>query len=250
MSARVERAAEWIYRGVWSIVVGWFRVPGGPPRPPARAGDVVEVFHPAPGYLRYLKFLFWLGLFALDICIIVPWLILCFVMPWIGALIAIPVLAAAFVPDIIAYLALHLRVDTMWYGLTDRSLFIRRGIWIIHETTITYENIQNATVRQGPLQRYFGISTLEVRTAGGGTPGPHGGARPGGHIGLLEGIADAARLRDLIMDRARRSKSAGLGDEREAQAHATGAGWAPEHVAVLREILDRARRLGPATSRP
>jgi uncharacterized membrane protein YdbT with pleckstrin-like domain len=42
-----------------------------------------------------------------------------------------------------AYIAIHLRYDTTWYVHGDRSLRIRRGIWVIHETTLTFENIQN-----------------------------------------------------------------------------------------------------------
>ena len=64
--------------------------------------------------------------------------------------------------------AMHLRYDTTWYVLTNRSLRIRRGIWMIHETTITYENVQNVSVNQGPLQRIFGIADVLVQTAGGG----------------------------------------------------------------------------------
>jgi uncharacterized membrane protein YdbT with pleckstrin-like domain len=71
-------------------------------------------------------------------------------------------------PDVIAYVGLHLRYDTTWYVFTDRSLRIRRGIWVIHETTITFENVQNVAVAQGPVQRYFGIADVIVQTAGGG----------------------------------------------------------------------------------
>ncbi len=77
------------------------------------------------------------------------------------------------------------------YVLSDRTLRIRRGIWIINEVTITYENIQNVSVRQGPLQRYYGISDLVVQTAGGGGAGPHGEQNLGSHLGLLEGIDNA-----------------------------------------------------------
>ena len=38
----------------------------------------------------------------------------------------------------------------------------------MHETTISFENVQNVEVRQGPLQRYFGIADVVVQTAGGG----------------------------------------------------------------------------------
>ena len=68
--------------------------------------------------------------------------------------------------------ALHLRFDTTWYVMTERSLRIRRGIWVIREMTITFENVQNVKVQQGPLQRFFGISSLVVETAGGGSAEP------------------------------------------------------------------------------
>lgn len=243
-TGRGERAAEWVYRGIWAVLAGWFRVPAGPPEPPAMAGEIVESFRPAPGYLRYLKFIFWIVLVLIDAAILIPWVILCFVDPTVAMILAIPFWFIAIAPDIVAYIAIHLRYDTTWYALTDRSLFIRRGIWVIRETTITYENIQNAVIHQGPLQRYFGISTLEVRTAGGGSSGPGGAV--GGHVGLLEGIAGATRIRDLVMERARRSRSTGLGDEPDHhdEAHAQlSTAWTPAHLETLREILDRARRL-------
>ena len=72
----------------------------------------------------------------------------------------------AVLPDILAYIAIHLRYDTMWYVMTDRSLRCRRGIWVIFEHTITFENVQNVHVRRGPVQYFFGISTVVVETAG------------------------------------------------------------------------------------
>ena len=67
-----------------------------------------------------------------------------------------------------ADIAIHLRYDTTWYVLSDRSMRIRCGILNIYETTITYENIQNVSIHQGPLQRYDGFSDVHVETAGGG----------------------------------------------------------------------------------
>jgi membrane protein YdbS with pleckstrin-like domain len=175
----------------------------------------------------------------IDFIIIVPWLILTIFKPFAGLLLAPIVLAVAFVPDIFAYLAIHLRYDTTWYVMTERSLRIRRGIWIIHEITITFENIQNVTIKQGPLQRFFGISDIQVQTAGGGS-GRHGhqnGPEAGfSHQGLLEGLADAKTIRDLILNRLKKSRSAGLGDEEHHQT--CGSGWQAQHVALLAEIRD------------
>jgi hypothetical protein len=125
--------------------------------------------------------------------------------------------------------------------MTDRSLRIRRGIWVIHETTITYENIQNVSVNQGPLQRYFGIADVLVQTAGGGGAQQQPGQPAGGaHSGLIEGIRDAPRIRDLLASRMRRSRTAGLGDEPHDHE---SAGFTPRQVALLREIRDAAREL-------
>jgi uncharacterized membrane protein YdbT with pleckstrin-like domain len=140
-----------------------------------------------------------------------------------------------------------LRFDTTWYVMGDRSLRIRRGIWVIHETTLTFENVQNVTVRQGPLQRYFGIANLLVETAGGGQPQPgsHGMQATAAHRGLIEGIADAERIRDLIMNRLRKSRTAGLGDEADLR-HPTQV-WTEAHLTALREVRDAVRALPPPT---
>jgi uncharacterized membrane protein YdbT with pleckstrin-like domain len=163
---------------------------------------------------------------------------------WVGLLLLIPALILAIVPDIFVYIGLHLRYDTTWYVMTDRSLRIRRGIWSIEEVTITFENVQNISLRQGPLQRHFGIANLMVETAGGSAPqGKHGQTMS--HRGVIEGIANAKELRDRIMLRLRESKTAGLGDEAHAHEHAGDAGtsWTAEHVAALREIRNEARLL-------
>jgi membrane protein YdbS with pleckstrin-like domain len=251
MSRAVDRAAEWVYRGTWGILAGWFKVPVEPPHLPAWSDDTVETFRPAPQYLRYLKLKFWVLLVAIDLLIIVPWLVVLIIFPVVGLLIALPVWAIAIVPDIIAYAGLHIRYDTMWYALSGRSMRLRRGLWVIHETTITYENIQNVTVHQGPLQRYFGIATLVVKTAGGGGSGPGKGGpgMMGGHVGIIEGIADVQQIRDLIMSRARTSRTTGLGDEQEHAGSlprgmaGTEPGWTDDHIRVLREIRAAARAM-------
>ncbi len=114
--------------------------------------------------------------------------------------------------------------------------------------TITFENIQNVTVTQGPLQRWFGIANVLVDTAGGGggaAKEAHGQASLGAHRGLIEGIADAPRIRDLLLARLRRSRTAGLGDEaheRPSPMRARPApAWRPEHLAALREIREALR---------
>ncbi|MCS7034592.1 MAG: PH domain-containing protein [Phycisphaerae bacterium] len=242
MRQHAQQAAEWIYRGVWGVLVQWFRVPDQPPTLPARPGEKVETFRPAEGFLKYLKFWFWLVVLVLDLGILGLWMAVFAADRVIGAILTPVALAAIIIPDVLAYLAIHLRYDTTWYVMSDRSLRIRRGIFSIHEVTITFENIQNVMLRQGPLQRYFGIADLEVQTAGGGSAGTaHGRSEDAGHTGLIEGIANAAELRDRIMARLRQSRTAGLGDEPAFGAtttHNPPSLWTAEHLALLREIRE------------
>lgn len=242
MSDSPRHAAEWLYHGIWQVLVKWFVVPRQPPDLPARPGETIQRLHPSPGFLRYLKLQFWVGLILLDVWFLIGWIGGFVIDRWLGIALTPVFLAVTFLPDVLAYVAIHLRYDSAWYVLSDRSLRIRRGIWTIHETTITFENVQDVTVHQGPLQRYFGIANVVVETAGGGGGGQEAGVPS--HTGLIEGVEDAARIRDLIMTRVRRSRAAGLGDEAretERTSHPATPVWTSEHVAVLREIREGLR---------
>jgi membrane protein YdbS with pleckstrin-like domain len=236
MTASGERVGAWIYSGVWGVLAAWFRVPPEPPSLPVPSGGFVESFRPAPEFLQYLKFWFWLGLLWPDVVIAIVWIAIMFAVPWLGLVLLPVAIALAVLPDVVVYVALHLRYDTTWYVVSDRSLRIRRGIWIIHETTITFENVQNVRITRGPVQRAFGLSTLIVDTAGGGENKQQSST---GHRGVIEGVTDAERWRDLILQRLRTSRTTGLG---EAEGHSRQFGSAA-HVAVLQEIRDELAQL-------
>ena len=238
-SSRVDRAAAWIYRGVWSSVVDWFRVPPDPPTLPVRTGEAVASFHPAEGFLKYLKFWFWIALLLIDGLIAIGWLAIVLNYRGVGIALLPVALAIAFVPDLIAFVAIHLRYDTTWYVMTPRSLRIRRGIWTINEITITFENVQNVKVKQGPVQRAFGIANVVIETAGAG--GSEGHANVSNQA-IIEGIDNAHEIRDQIMTRVRRSTTTGLGDEPRPPANTTQA-WSAAHLSLLREIRDATRVL-------
>jgi uncharacterized membrane protein YdbT with pleckstrin-like domain len=111
--------------------------------------------------------------------------------------------------------------------------------------TITFANIQNISVSQGPIQRALGIADLRVDTAGGGSLPPGHGASQTLHTAWLRGINNAAEVRDLIQARVRRLKDSGLGDHEEGKG-----GARPEPsgatVSALREVLAEARALQQA----
>lgn len=249
--AHQDDSARRVYRGVWAVLARWFKVPEAPPTLSSFAGDPIESFRPSRGFLDYLKFQFWLGLIAIDIGLIVLWIVVLVNEPTLGVVLAPLFVIAIVAPDILAYVAMHLRYDTTWYVMSSRSIRLRRGIWVIRETTITFENVQNVEFKQGPLQRHFGIANLIVQTAGGGGGGG-GGRHPqqgqtGEHTGLIEGIAEAERIRDVIMNRVRQSRRAGLGDEHPSAeiSAASGPAWTPAHLEALREILRGVRSWNP-----
>jgi len=114
----------------------------------------------------------------------------------------------------VSFLALRLDNVARWYLLSDRSLRIREGLLTVRERTMTFANVQNVTVRQGPLQRAFGIADLEVRSAGGGDGGADddNGNENRLHVGTFRGVDNAAAIRDLVLAHLRRLRSAGTGD--------------------------------------
>lgn len=237
---------SWIYGGAWGVLARCFLVPAEPPVLPSVAGEPIKSFRPAPGFLRYLLFQAALGFGVVTLILLGVAITILVADPAIGLPVLAVLLPLLVFVGAVAILAIYLRYDTTWYVLSDRSLRSRRGIWIIRETTITFENIQNVTVQQGPLQRLFGIADVLVDTAGGGgavSNQQHGGASMTGHHGLIEGIADAPAIRDLLTAKMRASKSAGLGDEAVGETRRHSTGWTAEHLAVLRQIKDVATGL-------
>lgn len=239
MTHNGERAATWMYRGVWGVLTKWFHVPEHPPSLPVLPGETLQSFRPSEGFLRYLKLRFWLLLVFWITAIFVAWASVSVARPWIGIWLTPIALVLAAVPLVFGYLAIHLRYDTTWYVLSRRSLRIRSGIWTINEATITFENIQNVTVESGPIERCFSIGNVIVDTAGGGGGGKesHGKGAADLHRGELAGVSNASEIRQLILSRLSQSKVTGLGDE----VHIAASGWTTEHLSVLREIRDALR---------
>jgi hypothetical protein len=147
--------------------------------------------------------------------------------------------------------AARLNYELRWYIVTDRSLRLREGIFRVREMTLTYANVQNISIQQGPLQRFLGIADVVVRTAGGGSStDAHGheghGAGATMHTGTLRAVDNAEQVRDLILDRLRRLRDAGLGDpdDRPRQALTPEPGGSADLLrAAARELLDAAHAL-------
>ncbi|HEY3446406.1 MAG TPA: PH domain-containing protein [Myxococcales bacterium] len=159
---------------------------------------------------------------------------------WVLACVAIVIGAA------LSVVSVRLDYEFHCYVMTDRSLRIRHGIWEQVEATLTYANVQNVRVVQGPLERLFGIGSVVVDTAGSAGRSEKQDPFLQHHRGVIRGIEDAQALRDRIMDRMRKSKSAGLGDHDDHPDHAVEAPAPPPQqteLDLLRAIRDEARGL-------
>lgn len=137
----------------------------------------------------------------------------------------------------VTYALVRLEFESHWYIVTDRSLRIRWGLISLREATMSFANIQQVTVSQGPVQRLLGLADVHVKSAGGGGGGDDhkGQTHDAMHEGVFHGVANAAEIRDLILARLRRFRAAGLGDPEE-----------PEHAAANASTADVAAPPGSA----
>jgi len=108
-----------------------------------------------------------------------------------------------------ALVATRVDFELRHYLVGDRSLRVAQGAWKREEVTLSYANIQNLEVTQGPIERLFGFKALTISTAGGDS-----GAGDGhGHVVSLVGLEDADELRGLMLAMLERHRDSGLGDQ-------------------------------------
>lgn len=242
MNAQARRDGP-VYGTVWLTLMALLRVPRKPPELPVAPGETADAFHPAPGYLRYKRLGMHVVLALLLLGLGVGALVAAAAKgPGLALLVGGAGIAIWLVLAVIGYTGIRLRYDTTWYVMNQRSVRLRTGILLVVEQTLTFENVQNVKVTQGPIQRYFGIADVVLDTAGGGgATGQNAEAVQffSAHRGLLFGLEAAEQVRDLILSRMGRQTGAGLGDDGEAIG--SGRTWRPEHMRRLREIRDELR---------
>lgn len=230
------------------------------PEPPLGGAGTLRVFNAAPGFYRY-RLLGWVirqagtavglivGLVFLDrIEFGAAWMFTGFarVLEVVGV--------AGFLAQLpLSFLMVRLDYRYRWYMVTDTTLRIREGLLTVREQTMTFANIQNLSIRQGPLQRLFGIADLRVRTAGGGESSKGGeeiAEAANMHLGYFRGVDNAAEIRDLIGHRMRGQRDAGLGDPDEPAPvgfhEAASGSRGGELLSTACDLRDEARRLRKA----
>ena len=190
------------------------------PEPPPGSPESLRVFRAAPGFLRYSVLKWALGQLGALAGLIASAYGFEFVefgawqaaTGYMGPLVTAlgPLLVVLFVVQLVmSFFVLRLGYEMRWYMVSDRALRIRFGIYSLREQTMTVVNIQNMSVKRGPLQRLFGIADLEIRTASGAASDDDDEALS---RGLLQGLDNAEEVRDLLLASLRRSRDSGLGD--------------------------------------
>ncbi len=151
----------------------------------------------------------------------------------------------------VTYAARRLDYEMRWYMVTDRSLRLRYGVWKITESTMSFANVQQVVVSQGPLQRWLGLANVEVKSAGGGAVHPKHEEHDM-HTGIFQSVTNASQIRDLILERLREFRAAGLGDPDEKSAPVMSSPSiseiSPGTLGAAREFLAEAKALRSALS--
>lgn len=91
------------------------------------------------------------------------------------------------------------RVRAMGYAEREDDFLFKSGLWFRRVLAVPYGRLQYLDVKEGPVQRRFGIRSLELQTASASTNA------------TIEGIPveDSERLRDALMARGQ-ARLAGL----------------------------------------
>lgn len=125
---------------------------------------------------------------------------------WASVVVIAGVVVAVFVPEfkwiplvvmaglllltLIAVVLKRLEVSNIGYQVREHDLSYRHGVLIKSVQTVPFVRVQHAEMLEGPIQRKFGLATLNINSAG-----------PDLSIDGL-GTEDATRLRALIVQRA------------------------------------------------
>jgi len=237
------------------------RIPPDPEPPP---GDeaTARVFRAAPAYFKLLM-LIWavsnvaiIGFFTFSFGIGAVIAIVNLkrqpgagaVAGFLGFCLLLAVCLIAF-QAIFRLAVMRLLFEKRWYVVTDRSLRVREGVVLVREMTVSFANIQDVAVTQGPIERMLGLSNVRVTTAGGGGGhGNHKQAGPNLHQAWFRGIDNAEEVRSLILERLRALKDSGLGHHEEQSSPTAPAVPTVAVRDALRAVLEEARALRRSVS--
>ena len=228
----------------------WLRIPPEPEAPPGDEQSA-RVFRAAPKFLNYLRVMWGIKNGVALLAVMIPLTVMSIVLATnrertaAGVVAGVEFVALGIVicQALISLALVQLDFEKRWYLVTDRSLRIREGVGTVREITFTFANIQNLSVTQ-PIQRLLGIADLKVETAGGGSVAgqqQHPGLNL--HTAYFRGIDNAEEVKQLIVERMRAHRDAGLGDHEDRHLQKDHARMDLPLGDVLGEVLVEATAL-------
>jgi membrane protein YdbS with pleckstrin-like domain len=156
-------------------------------------------FKPSPSLVAWFNANFLILIFFILVFIFAP----------VVAFTDIPLPATLLVLGIIAtfmivfFIWVKLYYESMWYELHQDEMRWKRGVWFRSTGIVPYNRVTNIDIRQGPVMRALGISTISIQTAG-----YSGQAAPEIRI---EAIEYPDELRELLRTMVRSCSSGGDG---------------------------------------
>jgi putative membrane protein len=136
-----------------------------------------------------------------------------FIQSWVG-LCASPLIM----------IPLYFRYHTLWYRFDPSGVSMGYGILFRREMQLTYARMQDIHLSQNILERWLGIGTVTVQTAGSGASGNL----------TISGVRDFEGIRDYLYARMR-----GVREEHPTTA-AAGAGSTDALLTEIRDALSAA----------
>ena len=238
-----------LYEASTGAIFRLLKTPTEPPEAPAGSHDSVTVMRASPKFLKYRLVLLAIGaVVALAVCGL--FVIIAAVTGDAEALIAPAILfPGVVVGTALGWIGIRIDYALRYYVLTDRSLRVRSGAFVLREQTLTYANVQNLDLHQGPIQRWLGISDLKIDVAGGG------GAQHGKkgiadtHGAKIAGVENAREIREQISELMRIHGGSGLGDPDDSTKARRPEATSAAMIEVLRELAAEARGLAVAAGR-
>jgi len=110
------------------------------------------------------------------------------------------------------------------YEIDEDEVIVRAGIWTRSVKHVPYRTVTNMTIKRDIVDRFLGIGTLQIQTAGmSGTTGAEEN---------LVGLSDVDKIYDKVVGELRRFRGA-----LPATAGGNGAAMVEDDEGVLREIL-------------
>lgn len=129
---------------------------------------------------------------------------------------------------------LYFRYHTLWYRFDQAGVSMGYGILFRREMQLTYARMQDIHLSQNIVERWLGIGTVTVQTAGSGAAGNL----------TIVGVKDFEAIRDYLY-----AKMRGVRADGHDEKHAPAAGTDAVLIEIRDALKDAANALRPEATK-